>query len=438
MDCATRIVDILRSPARLILAAVGLLICISTAGMAAADKYASRHKLQNLLRQGDFETLEQTLAGLERAYDAGRISDDIVDHAYYAFSSADPAFDDQFAKWIAAKPRSHRPLLGRGVYRRNLGWVYRGEAFFSETAETRIDLMVRHFRLAEQDLLAALKLKPNSGVAYSYLIEMQIATGSDKRRDALLREGLRADPSSLAIRRRYFFGLLPWWGGGRGTVSDARYPVMLSRRLHTFARSVESDAAGVPRLKPILGYLDYTVAHILRRERRYEEAASFYQQAIAISDHWQFHDGAGENYLRMGRYDDAIAAYSHALQLRPGMQAAYKSRAAAFRSMGRFDKALDDLNTALALAPNDPDYLLLKAKTLLQMGRPRDALAALDAALVYGEFDDEVWLIRGSVYLYHFSDGQRALPDLQRARELAPDKFMYRIHILYARVLSWV
>ncbi len=437
MDRFARTFGILGSPARYIFAVVGLLICACAASTAAAEDYVNRLEFQNLLRQGDFDALERTLAELEQAYDTGGISDDAVDHAYYAFSSADPGFDGQFAKWIAAKPRSHRPLIGRGIFRRNLGWVYRGEALFSNTAKKRIDLMVRHFRLAEQDLLAALVLKPNSGVAYSHLIEMQIAAGSDERRDALLREGLHADPDSLAIRRRYFFGLLPWWGGGPATVSDPRYPVKLSNRLYRFADFVERDAANSPRLAPILGYLDYTVAQILQRKRRYDEAARYFDRAIAINDHWQFHGGAGDNYFRMRRYDDAVASYSRALELRPDTQGFLKLRAVTYRSKGQFNKALDDLNAAVALAPNDPDFLLLKAKTLLQLGRREEAIEALDAALVYGEFEDEIWLIRGSVYLYHFSDPQKALPDLQRARELAPGKFTYRIHLLYARILSW-
>lgn len=427
-----------RSLAGLLPIAVGLALCLFAASPLSAEQYASRLKLQTMLRQGDFDALEQTLAGLERSYKTGRISDDVVDHAYYAFSSADAGFADQLAKWIAAKPRSHRPLIARGLFHSNLGWIYRGAATFSQTSRQRIAAMQNQFRSAQQDLRAALQLKPDSGVAYSYLIEMEIAGGSPADRDALLRAGLRADPASLAIRRRYFFGLTPWWGGGAPWETDARYPVQLPRALRLFARDVERDAARIPRLKPLLGYLDDTVGEILQRNGQYAQAAAFYKRALTVADYWQFHADAAENYLRMGRFDDAIGGYTRALELRPDVQDYLRRRGVAYLSKGDVARGLEDLDAASKLAPNDPELLLLKAKTLLKIGRVKEALAALDAAVVYGKFDDEIWITRGGVYLYRLSDARRALPDIARARQIAPSRATYVMHYLYALVASWV
>ena len=326
MDRLNRSFSILQSPARRVLAAVGIMICISTVSVAAAGEYVSRHKLQNLLRQGNINALEQTLAGLERAYKAGRISDDVIDHAYYVFASADPDFASQFTKWIAAKPRSHRALIARGMYRRNLGWVFRGDAVYSRLPKRRIDQMIRLFKVAEQDMNAALALKPDSGVSYGYLIEMQIAAGSVNKRDRLLRVGLKADPNSRAIRRNYFFGLLPWWGVGRSSVNDPNYPVALPDALRRFAATVERDAARRPDLQPLRGYLDYTAAEILHREARFQEAAEYYNRALSSGELATFHDKAGQNYYRLQRYDDAIASFNRALELRPNVPGYLKWR----------------------------------------------------------------------------------------------------------------
>ena len=95
-------------------------------------------------------------------------------------------------------------------------------------------------------LRAALALKPNSGVTYSYLIQMQVADGSIKRRDALLKAGLQADPASSVIRRKYLFGLLPWWGGGPMPAKTADYPVQLPVALRRFVAEIERDAATTP------------------------------------------------------------------------------------------------------------------------------------------------------------------------------------------------
>jgi tetratricopeptide (TPR) repeat protein len=413
------------------------LLCIATANAAPANDFVSRHKLQTLLRAGDFNALERTLGGLEKAYEAGRISDDVVDHTYYAFSVADPGFEARLDEWAAAKPKSHRALLGRGAYRRNLGWVYRGDAYYNKTPKPRIRQMQDQFALAKQDLRAVLALKPNSGVAYSYLIEMQVADGSIKRRDALLNAGLRADPTSTGIRRSYLFGLLPWWGGGPMSAKTADYPVQLPVASRRFVAEIERDAATTPRVRPLLGYLDYTTALILTREGRYQEGAEYYDRAIAAGDLWLFHGGAGKNYFWMQNYDKAIASFNRALELRPDIQDFFSWRSWAHGAKGQTEKAIDDINAAVALDPKDPDLLLQQGRTLQHVGRRKEALEAFNAAMLYGEFDDEIWFFRGSLYVNQFSDTKRGLPDLKRARELAPDKSLYFYHYWYARLRSW-
>ena len=76
-----------------------------TVSAAAADETVSQLKLLNLLRAGEFDALEQILAGVENKYGAGQASDEIVDHAFAAFASADPDLDARFTTWMTSKLR---------------------------------------------------------------------------------------------------------------------------------------------------------------------------------------------------------------------------------------------------------------------------------------------------------------------------------------------
>lgn len=416
------------TPIRQAVASWLLLFCVSTVNATASAELVSRHKLQDMLRQGDFDALEQILAGAEQSYEAGQVPDSMVEHAYYAFGSADPELEARFGEWIAAKPGSHQPYLARGTYHRHLGWISRGGAYVRDTPDQRMDLMHKHFELAAQDLKTALARKPSSGVAYGFLIDISMAAGRRDERKALLRTGLKADPRSFTVRRRYLVGLTPWWGGGRSSAKGRQaqaYPVEVPDVLWSFVSEIEQDTAETPALRPLLGYVDFVVAEILRRDGRNEEAVEYYKRAAEFGDFWFFRYQEGRNYHRMKRYGDAIASYSRSLELWPDNTATLKRRARVYRVMEEFEKAFADLDKALSLDPRNPELLLEKAYALRAVGRYEDAVATLDEAFYYGEFNDDVWDARGRLYLYELDDPALAIDDLRRTTELDPTSRRY-------------
>ena len=63
-----------RNKFRLALAVIFLSLPMFSPIASAAEFNVSLHEMQNLLRKGDFEALEQRFADLEEAYSEGKIS----------------------------------------------------------------------------------------------------------------------------------------------------------------------------------------------------------------------------------------------------------------------------------------------------------------------------------------------------------------------------
>ncbi|MBI3654483.1 MAG: TonB family protein [Acidobacteria bacterium] len=69
------------------------------------------------------------------------------------------------------------------------------------------------------------------------------------------------------------------------------------------------------------------------------------------------HQRLGEEYMKIGRYEDAINSFRDALRLKPDYQEAYRELAAAYTRLGSFDEAIMIFEQALEKFPNDTDLL---------------------------------------------------------------------------------
>ena len=58
-------------------------------------------------------------------------------------------------------------------------------------------------------------------------------------------------------------------------------------------------------------------------------------------------------YREMGRYEEALADFSRAIELDPGNAWAIAVRGETYREMERYEEALADLNRAIELDPGD-------------------------------------------------------------------------------------
>jgi uncharacterized protein (TIGR02466 family) len=90
----------------------------------------------------------------------------------------------------------------------------------------------------------------------------------------------------------------------------------------------------------------------LEGQRKFEEAASCYRKALALSPRIaELHFNLGVALSNLGRYDDAIASYKRAAALKPDLAVVHFNLGTALQERGRLDEAAASLRKALTLEP---------------------------------------------------------------------------------------
>ncbi len=88
----------------------------------------------------------------------------------------------------------------------------------------------------------------------------------------------------------------------------------------------------------------------------------------------------GECHQLAERYDEALADYTRAIELDPGLAWAIISRGQVYQAMDRYDEALADYNRAVDLDPSDAWAIISRGRAYQAMERYDEALADLNRA----------------------------------------------------------
>ena len=147
-----------------------------------------------------------------------------------------------------------------------------------------------------------------------------------------------------------------------------------------------------------------------------------FSQMVAISDF-----AGGNAYCEVGRFEDAVEAYSRAIKLQPDMVGAWTNRPRAYRRLDRWGDAIKDLNQALSLDPMNYDAhrqlaFLLATCPEQPIRDPERAvrLATKAVQLAPHEHKQLAWSTLG-VARYKASDRQGAREAFQTATNLGDD-----------------
>ena len=79
-------------------------------------------------------------------------------------------------------------------------------------------------------------------------------------------------------------------------------------------------------------------------------------QALQLRESPRFHSNLGMALGHLGRHVEALAAYQHALRLRPDYPEALNNLGATLEALGRFVEAVDAHRRALALRPDHVEW----------------------------------------------------------------------------------
>jgi tetratricopeptide (TPR) repeat protein len=186
-------------------------------------------------------------------------------------------------------------------------------------------------------------------------------------------------------------------------------------------RAVEAD----PRLHTHIGD-----AHMLREvtRRNYDDALAAYTLAVDLApDYAVALGGRGDAFRLLGRNAEALADLTRAIELHPNFSAAYICRARTHYALGRYAEALADYDrfdeigftgTGSGYAPVIDEER--RGDICRRLGRYDEALACFSRALDYVPDDAVALGGRGDAFRL-LGRNAEALADLTRAIELDPD-----------------
>lgn len=159
-----------------------------------------------------------------------------------------------------------------------------------------------------------------------------------------------------------------------------------------------------------LGLLD-------RREIKYPEAIAEYTHAINLLPGFiGAYNGRGVAYSYVSEFSKAIADFNTTLRLDPGYADAYTNRAAVFDALGDIRRALNDYNEAIRLRPSavGADYYD-RAGHFIAQGAYEKALRDLNEPATRTQIPDLLLHVARAHVYHHLKMSERAIAEYRAA-----------------------
>jgi tetratricopeptide (TPR) repeat protein len=154
----------------------------------------------------------------------------------------------------------------------------------------------------------------------------------------------------------------------------ARYRYPLVPLLIVFASIAIATVAASPRSASAIGWPALTTVAAAALLANWPLLSSALMRAVTESN-------VGVALQEQRQYDDAIAHYRKAIELRAEYPPAYNNLGTALRAAGRVGEAIETYDRAIQLQPEFPDAEYNLANALFESGRTVDAIAHYQIAL---------------------------------------------------------
>jgi tetratricopeptide (TPR) repeat protein len=175
--------------------------------------------------------------------------------------------------------------------------------------------------------------------------------------------------------------------------------------------------------KPDAPAMHILVGDNLSRLGRHEEAIAAFAKAIDLKpDYWEAWGKRGQAYLKLGEKDKALADCFHLVEQNPRQAWAWNFRGVAYNKLDQYDKALADYTKGLKL---QPDFAVLQHNLawLLatcpdsKLREPKRAVELAQKAVKTAPQEGNFWVTLGAAR-YRTADWKAAAAALQEADKL--------------------
>jgi tetratricopeptide (TPR) repeat protein len=166
------------------------------------------------------------------------------------------------------------------------------------------------------------------------------------------------------------------------------------------------------------------------KQGRYDEAIKAFSVNIEIiPDDAEAYHNRGVAWFYKKEYDSAVSDYTKALEIHPNYAEAYHSRAGAWFYKGEYDKAISDCNQFLKMRPEDFEAYNNRGMAWFRKGEYNKAIAdharALELNPDYAEAHQRMAWILSVCPDPEYRSGETALIMAKKAIELRPDRHFW-------------
>ncbi len=169
---------------------------------------------------------------------------------------------------------------------------------------------------------------------------------------------------------------------------------------------------------PEIFFVWLLLGNVLNNLQRYQEALASYDQALELKpDKDQAWNNRGNVLDDLQRYQEALASYDKALELNPDDDRAWYNRGNVLRKLQRYEEAIVSYDKALELNPDDDQAWYNRGIVLDDLQRYQEAIASYDKALELNPDKDQAWYNKSCVY------------SLQRNCDLAIENLAHAINL---------
>lgn len=171
----------------------------------------------------------------------------------------------------------------------------------------------------------------------------------------------------------------------------------------------------------------HNLADTLIEMRRFEEAAAYYEKALALKpDYAKTHNNLGNALNLLGRIDEAIDEFLDAIQNKPEMAEAHNNLAVQYFARREYQKALEEFRKAAQLKPDYASAYFGAGNCQLKLGELDQALDFYFSGLRYNPNSASAHYIVGIILkaqgektaaIRHFRHALRVDPQHNDARQ---------------------
>jgi len=152
--------------------------------------------------------------------------------------------------------------------------------------------------------------------------------------------------------------------------------------------------------------------------KEYEQAIASYDKALEIKpDYHEAWYNRGVALGNLGRLEEAIASYDQALEFKPDYHEAWYNRGIALRNLGRLAEAIASYDRALEFKPDFHEAWYNRGNALGNLGRLEQAIASYDRALEINSNYANTYYNKACCYGLQ-NNVELAIENLQRAINL--------------------